>query len=211
MEIPLRKAPDIFFDQQLWELFQSYFETRQIAVERVSGLPQLPGFYYHREDDLILPASYKERWQVVEEAAALGEALLRGWQAQFLKKQIIATGIEFGRNNSERVVIPPERWLRLWPDFANNLAMAQIKLDDPLCNRYDDIRLTSDESTRARAVILEDCISFLRQRQAQGEESKAVFEHGAKVRFGMPVPVRVFNAAYKVVFHKSRGRPRQTK
>src|ERR1700722_18453907 len=174
MEIPLSKAPDIFFDPQLWELFQSYFESPQIAVERISDLPQMPGFYYHREDDPALPASYKERWQVVEEAAALGKALLYGLQAQFLKKTIVATGIVFGRNSNEREVIPPERWLRLWPDFVRNMAMAQIKLDDPLCNRYDDIRLTSDDSIRARAVIPEDCIAFLRQRQAEGEERKAV-------------------------------------
>jgi hypothetical protein len=209
MEIPLRRAPKVFFDQQLWEIFQSYFETPETAVERISGLPQVPGYYYHREDDRTLPVSHKERWQEVEEAADVGRALLHGLQDQLLKKQIITTGIEFGRNDTQRVVIPPERWLRLWPDFANNLAMAQIKLDDPLCNRYDDIRLTSDENTRARAVIVEDCISFLRQRQAEGEERKATLEHEVAVRFGMPVPVRVFNAAYKAVFHKSRGRPRQ--
>jgi hypothetical protein len=212
MEIPLRKAPDIFFDQQLWKLFQSYFETPQIAVERISGLPQVPGYYYHREDDRTLPASYKERWQTVEEAADIGKALLYGLQNQFLRKQIIATGTEFEYNSTERVIIPPERWLRLWPDFANNMAMAQHKLDDPLCGRYDDIRLTSDESTRrVRAVILEDCISFLRQRRAKGEERKAVLEHEASVRLGMPVPVRVFNEAFKAAFHKGRGRPRKKK
>jgi hypothetical protein len=135
MEIPLRKAPEVFFDQQLWEIFQSYFETPQIALERISGLPEVPGYYYHREGDRTLPVSYMERWQEVREAADIGRALLLGLQDQFLKKQIIATGIEFGLNEPERVEIPPERWLRLWPDFANNMAMAELKIDDPLCGR----------------------------------------------------------------------------
>jgi hypothetical protein len=211
MEIPLKKAPEVFFDQQLWHIFQSYFDTPQMALVRISGIPEVPGYYYHRETDRTLPVSYKERWQEVEEAADIGKALLYGLQDQFLKKQIIATGIEFGRNSSEHVVIPPERWLRLWPDFANDMAMAQLKADDPLCVRYDDIRLTSDESSRARAVIAEDYLSFLRQRQAKGEERKAVLEREAMVHFGMPVPVRIFNAAFKAVFHKGRGRPRKKK
>jgi len=211
MEIPLSKAPEVFFDQQLWELFRSYFETPQIAVERISSLPQMPGYYYHREDDRNLPCSYKERWQEVEEAAHLGRALLSRLQDQFLKKQIIATGIEFGLNNPERVVIPPERWLRLWPDFANNMAMAQLKLDDPLCHRYDDIRLTSDETTRARDVLREDCISFLRHRRSEGEERKTVLRQETEDHFGTPIPVRVFDAAFKTVFRRTRGRPRLKK
>jgi hypothetical protein len=212
MEIPLRKAPEVFFDQQLWEIFQSYFETTQIALERISGLPEVPGYYYHRETDPTLPVSYKERWQTVQEATDIGKALLYGLRDQLLRKQIIATGTEFEYNSTERVIIPPERWLHLWPDFANNMAMAQLKLDDPLCGRYDDIRLTSNESaSRARAVILEDCTSFLRQRRADGEETKGVLEREAAVRFGMPVPVRVFNEAFKAAFQKGRGRPRKQK
>jgi hypothetical protein len=74
MEIPLRKAPEVFFDQQLWEIFQSYFETPQIALERISGLPEVPGYYYHREGDRTLPVSYMERWQEVREAADIGWA-----------------------------------------------------------------------------------------------------------------------------------------
>jgi hypothetical protein len=210
MEIPLSKAPEVFFDQQLWQIFQSYFKTPRIALERISDLPQVPGYYYHREHD-ALPSSDKELWQEVTEAADLGKALLYGLQRQFLARQIIATGVAFGLNSSERVVIPPDRWLRLWPNFVHNFAMAQFKLDDPLCTRYDDIRLSSDDSTRAHAIIVEDCISFLQQRKADGEERKAVLEREAINRLGMPIPTRDFDAAFKAVFQRKRGRPRKKK
>jgi hypothetical protein len=52
MEISLSKAPDILFDQQMWEIFQSYFDTSEIAFERISEPQVIPGFLYHRPADL---------------------------------------------------------------------------------------------------------------------------------------------------------------
>lgn len=206
MEIPLNKAPEVFFDQRLWKIFQSYFKTPQIALERISDLPQVPGYYYHREHD-ELPSSDKELWQEAAEAADFGKALLYGLQRQFLARQIIATGVAFGFNSTERVVIPPERWFRLWPNFLQNFAMAQLKINDPLCHRYDHIRLITDGSNRAHQIIMEDCISFLQQRKAEGEQRKGVLYREAINHFQVHITTRDFGAAFKAVFQRQRGRP----
>src|ERR1700691_4486765 len=132
METPLRKAPDVFFDQQLWKLFQSDFEPPELAIERISVLPEMPGYWYHRETDSNFPRQEEARWRLAQETADLGRAILWGLQRQLLEGQITATGVKFGYNREKRVAIPPERWLRLWPDFANNFAMAQLDLKDPL-------------------------------------------------------------------------------
>jgi len=38
MEFPLSRAPEMFFDEQLWQIFVSYFETPEIALERIGSL-----------------------------------------------------------------------------------------------------------------------------------------------------------------------------
>jgi hypothetical protein len=211
METPLRKAPDVFFDQQLWKLFQSYFEPPELAIERISVLPEMPGYWYHRETDSNFPRQEEARWRLAQETADLGRAILWGLQRQLLEGQITATGVKFGYNREKRVAIPPERWLRLWPDFANNFAMAQLDLKDPLCHRYDEVRLTSDDASLVRAVILQDCISFLKQRRAAGVEQRKVLISEIKGFFGQPIPIRIFNEAYTAVFNKRRGHPRLTR
>jgi hypothetical protein len=35
MEFPLSRAPEMLFDEQLWEIFVSYFETPEIGLERI--------------------------------------------------------------------------------------------------------------------------------------------------------------------------------
>jgi hypothetical protein len=211
MEVPLRKAPDIYFDPQMWKLFQSYFEPPELAIERISGLPEVPGCWYHRETDTNLPNEEEQRFQMIEEARALGKALLVTLRGRLLNGQISATGIKSGYNSDKRVEIPPERWLRLWPYFITNSAMAQLDLRDPLPHRYHDIRLSSNDASLARAIMLEDCISFLKQRQDAGVEQRKVLIAEASGFFDPPVPTRIFNEAYQIVFKKSRGHPRLKK
>jgi hypothetical protein len=94
MEIPLSRVPALFFDRQLWELFVSYFNSSETALERI-GFPPAPTGY-HLESDSILPKNAKDRWRTIEEASALGRELLLCLQAKFLKEELTATGIPRG-------------------------------------------------------------------------------------------------------------------
>ena len=122
MEFPLSRAPALFFDRQLWEIFVSYFETHEIAYERISHLPCSTG--YHREDDEASFSLSKERWQEIEEALAVGFELLLGLQRKFLSGELTASGIPRGYSQPTREPIPPTDWLKLRPNFANNWAMS---------------------------------------------------------------------------------------
>ena len=131
MEFPLRRAPDMLFDPQLWKIFVSYFETSAIACETIGYPPYLPG--YHREDYAVRSDISKERWQEIEEAYALGSDLLRGLRDRFLSEELSATGVPRGLLRPTRESIPPSEWLKLWPNFAGNWAMSTTgSFDDRL-------------------------------------------------------------------------------
>jgi hypothetical protein len=206
IDIPLSKAPEIFFDQQLWQIFVSYFESPEMAVERISGPPSLTG--RHREQDGWLPQSYNERWQYIQEASDVARALLLGLQSRFLKGEVIATGMPMHYTCRDRVPIPAEEWLRLWPDFTDDMAMSGGRS----ALRYDDIRLSAVENQELHtAYLTKNCVTFLQQRNNAGESRRKILVQEATEHFGAPLPARVFSAAYKTVFNKQRGRPRTKK
>src|ERR1700730_2076829 len=75
MEIPLKQAPDRLFDQQKWSEFISHFDTREIALGRLSVHPSDPGGFY-REGDAKLVKSGEGRWKQIDELYELGIALV---------------------------------------------------------------------------------------------------------------------------------------
>jgi hypothetical protein len=201
MEFPLSRAPELLFDRRLWEIFVSYFETSESAYERIGFPPDLTG--YHHEDYATRFSISKERWQEIEEASAVGRELLRGLQRKFLSEELTATGVPRGYSRPTRQPIPPSEWLRLWPNFAGNWAMSTR-------GSYDDVQLSLrplDET----AELQERCELFLLKRKCEGEALRKVLIEDTTEHFGEPVPVRIFNAAYRKVFEKRRGRPRTKK
>jgi hypothetical protein len=197
MEFPLSRAPEVLFDRQLWEIFVSYFETSEIAHERIGFPPDLTG--YHHEDYSTRSSISKERWQEIEEACTVGRELLRGLQTKFLSEEITATGVPRGFSRPTRQPIPPSDWLRLWPNFAGNWAMSTK-------GSYDDIQLWWRPRDK-NAELQERCELYLLKRKREGERLRKVLIEGTTEYFGEPVPVRVFNAAYWSVFERRRGRP----
>jgi hypothetical protein len=197
MEFPLSRAPEMLFDRQLWEIFVSYFETSEIAYERIGLPPDLTG--YHYEDYATRSSISKERWKEIEEACAVGRELLRGLRTKFLSEELTGSGVARGYSRPTRQPIPPSEWLRLRPNFAGNWAMSTK------CS-YDDIQLSLRPIDKD-AELLERCELFLLQRQREGEGLRKTLIEDATQYFGEPVPVRIFNAAYSSVFKKRRGRP----
>jgi hypothetical protein len=203
MEFPLSRASEILFDRQLWAIFVSYFETPESAYERIGFPPDLTG--YHHEDYAARCSISKERWQEIEEAAAVGRELLRGLRRKFLKEELLATGIRRGFWREIRVPIPPAEWLKLWPNFAGNWAMSTS-------GRYDEIYLSwKDDPKTLKTELQERCELFLLKRQREGESRKKILIIEAAEHFGGHLPDRIFSAAYKNIFNRTRGRPRLRK
>jgi hypothetical protein len=201
MEFPLSRAPEVLFDRQLWEIFVSYFETSESAYERIGFPPDLTG--YHHEDYAARCSISKERWQEIEEACAVGRELIRSLQRKFLSEELTATGVPRGYSHPTRQPIPPSEWLKLWPNFAGNWAMSTK-------GSYDDVQLSLrplDETSE----LQERCEFFLLKRKREGESLRKVLIEDTTEHFGGPVPVRIFNAAYRKIFERRRGRPRTKK
>jgi hypothetical protein len=197
MEFPLSRAPELFFDDQLWEIFVTYFASPTIAYERISHPPSLTGYYpedYEARDSLS-----KERWQELEEACTVGRELLRDLQARFLSQELTATGIPRGFAQPTREPIPPIEWLKLWPNFAENWAMSTT-------GSYDDIKLSWNPKDKSVA-LQELCEAFLLKRKQDGESRRKILIAEAADHVGERVPIRTFNAAYQKTFKKNRGRP----
>jgi hypothetical protein len=203
MEIPLIKAPEIFFDQQQWIDFIAHFESRDVALAQISCLPLGPtGFY--QKDSPRLSTSAEVQARQINELFDLGIALINSFKTKLVKNQIISTGVSFGlrSDSGERVSIPPERWQRLWPHFVGNSAFGELF-------EFKDVLLVRNDDRKTRhAEMKERCIVFLRQRSAEGERRRKTLEKEALDRFGDDLTTRVFTAAYKAVFKRPRGRPR---
>jgi len=204
MEIPLKHAPDRFLDQQKWSEFISHFDTREIALYRLSGPPyDLAGFY--QGDDAKLVNAGEGRQKQIHEAFELGIALVGELKTKLIKGHIRSSGLPAGFIDVERELIAPELWAKLWPDFVENCAHG------PLFG-FTQVRVCRDSSRQALAAeMLEYCTSFLRDRSAEGEDRRKVLEKEASERFGIDLRTRIFSAAYWSVFKKSGGRPRTKK
>ena len=197
MEFPLSRAPEMVFDEQLWQIFVSYFETPEIALARIGYPPNLTG--YHHEHFERRNSLSKEVWQEIEEAHAVGKELLRGLREKFLGEEIVATGVPRGRSRPCRERVPTVEWKTLWPNFAGNWAMSTT-------GSYDDIQLSMHPKDK-KVEQREWCERLLLTRKEQGESRRKVLFQEAADYLGEPVPVRIFDAVYKKVFKKRRGRP----
>jgi hypothetical protein len=201
MEFPLSRAPEMLFDRQLWEIFVSYFETSEIAYERIGFPPDLTG--YHYEDYAARSSISKERWQEIEEACAVGRALLRGFRNKFEKEELTATGIPRGFWNPAREAIPSSLWLRLWPNFSGNWTMSTSE-------SYDDVQVSWNVNSKTKNAELQDRLElYLLEQKRKGETLRKILILAAAEYFGQAIPIRVFNAGYSNVFKKPRGRSRQ--
>ena len=100
-----------------------------------------------------------------------------------LDKVITAAGLSLlagERIAANRVPTTADEWDCLFPEFA---------------------RKTSREMT--------ELVQWMRDRATSGEERKKVLSSEAHIRFGPNLRTRVFDAAYRTVFQKKRGRPRK--
>ena len=166
MEIPLKEAPDRFFNQQQWTEFISHFETREIALGRLSVPPYDPAGFY-REGDAKLVKSAEGRWKQIDELFELGIALVGDFKTKLIKGQVLSSGISTAFDqNVEREPIASELWAKMWPDFVEDCAHGALF-------GFTQVRMDRDDSRQALAAeMLECCTSWLRGRAAEGEDRR---------------------------------------
>jgi hypothetical protein len=201
MDVFLKQAPELFFDQEQWRHFCARFETRDIALVRISRPPyDLLGF--HRAGDASLPASEEAKIEHIEATYQLGIALVGAFKTKLISGEVEATGIP--PLFDEHIPIAAEQWRGLWPEFADDCAMGTT--------RFDQVRVGWSGNPKAQAAaLLRALTDWLRQRAITGPAPKKTLFVEAQRQFGDAVPVRLFNAAYATVHKRRRGRPRKEK
>jgi hypothetical protein len=178
-DMPLRDAPEHFLDPGLWTQYLPAFGNREIAVSFLSTLD---------------PSNQDERL-----FAVIGIYVVEAFRKELREGKIVATGLcalEVGR-----VEIPPDRWDDFWPDFIHNRT------------RFGSLEFTSVRVSRPTEQLASDvltrCSEWILQQAKAGESQKKVLIVKAQAQFGAALTTRVFDAAYKQVFNRSRGRPRR--
>jgi hypothetical protein len=184
--VPLHEAPRLFFDQDMWNKLVRLVGTHQRALEHIS-IPAL-GYFAH-ESNAPPPE------------VTLANSLVEQFKTRLAKGEIVAAG--YVSKLLRRIEIPPDHWSQLQPNFAEDEVFGSgSKFTHVHVSRPDDLRASPDQ--------LEECIAWMRQRQAMGESRRKVLEGEAIKQFGTALTTRMFDTAYKAIFHKPRGRPRKT-
>lgn len=199
MDIPLRRAPAIFFDEQQWKEFSAFFPTDEIALIRISRPPSLTGYF--DSEDSSLPQQNEPGWETIEISLRLGHALIGEFKRQLISNELIAFGsaIPFG----DRVQIDAEFWKSLWPNFVEDCALGAGF-------GFSAVQLRRNESRQARkAERAARLTNWLRKRAAEGERAKKILQVEAQDYFGSEFRSRDFDKAYQSVFNSPRGRPRK--
>jgi hypothetical protein len=198
-EIPLRDSPERFFDSARRNEFLSFFENREAALRNISQ-PEPGIIAYYRQEAAKMPPPEGARARRDEHAAELGKALVARFKEGLINEEIVATGLS--SLAVERVRIAGERWIALWPDFVDDIAKGE-KLEFTRVRVFE----AADRPTQA-AALLDRCIKWMQQRSHEGESRRKVLQREASEHFGRDLKTRTFDAAYKAVFSKTRGRPR---
>jgi len=206
MEIDLKDAPDVLFDQLAWRRFCTQFDHKESALAAISR-PPFGRYGYHGDSEDGVAASAEDRAAHAEVTFKLGNELVGAFKKSLVSGALGSSGIlfrlQYQRGEQEPVKIAGEEWARLWPEFADNRAFGDA--------RYEHVRISWDarkpETEALEDIILgwllNDCIdAHLRKK----EQLRA----DACRRFGK-VPVRVFNRSYGRAFNRQRGAPRRPK
>jgi hypothetical protein len=198
-EIPLKNVPDHFFDLERWnELAAAH--GREGALESISR-PEPGLLTYYRMEVAKLNSADAAKARQQQRLFELGQSLIRDFKAMLVKGQLNATGIQ--PPSIERVQIPSELWAELTPDFERETAVSQ---------HYRFLRVSisvAKDDADKEVDLVQRCTEWLRGRKTtNGVELKKILRADAEKRFGAAVTVRMFDEAYRLVYRRTRGRPR---
>ena len=197
-DIPLAEAPDHFFDPERWREFVAEFagdrDQALTALAAIFGEPGIHAFYR-----AAAVKAGDARAARDERRAQLGKALVAEFLAALRKGSLVATAL--APPLLVRAPVPGELWSELKPDFAAGSAVWGIAV-------LTQIRIAKAEGARGPTLAAR-CVEFLRRRRAAGESRKKILAHEARAELGDALTSRDFDAAYREVFARKRGRPRR--
>ncbi len=189
----LSEAPERFFDPCAWAEIKSYAGQRYNALAMLSApVPQQKG------DSWWGSIESSEQFSIRSRNAQKARELAYRFRSSLCEGTYIAAG--FFRDSASRIVVDPDLCRELWPWFAT----------DRLCGlnlEFTHVRVMEAAERPRASELLESVIDWMRARMVEGKSRRKILEHEAKTHFGDMLTDRIFDAAYKLVFNRSRGRP----
>ena len=192
--IALSEVPGKYLDQKNWNFLKKQAPVDLIALTYINApYPSEDGpsdFFWHRT------AAADEGIHGYQ----IGKSLLKQARLLLQDGRLVATGIE--ENTGERKVIPANEWGNLWPMFATNTAVGPD-------SGYFAIEIFEAPPETTREKLLIDCIVWLKgQRVSDTRLKRSALHADVKRALANNVSHSIFDAAYRSVFGRRRGRPK---
>jgi hypothetical protein len=112
----------------------------------------------------------------------------------------VAFGFPCGVSN--RVRVPRERAIDLWPQFATERMLGQGL-------EFAEVTvIEAAKPTTPAADLLMRLMDWMQMQRAIGRRSKKVLQHDASIELQAHLTTRMFDVVYKAVFDSPRGHPR---
>jgi hypothetical protein len=170
------------------------------AIETLSHPDPGMLVYYRRE--VIAAGRGGPEALAAEDIYALAEKMIASFRELGGSGQINGHGINSG--TALRQPIPPEFWPDLRFDFEANKAS-----NDKFSYSY--VTIDQDGSAGSQGDIVARIVAWLTQHRPENSKAaKKVLAADARSEFGSGYTERAFNEAYKAVYQRPIGRPRDS-
>jgi len=183
--IKLQQIPAIFFPER-WSILRPRLGNDLTALYCFNAPYPEPAdpsdlFYANGRSD-----------EEATELYSIGRSVVKDCRKLFLDRKLVATGIQ---SDGKRARIPADAWLDLWPLFVTGRA------NGPGIT-FNDVNVRAMSAYR----LEQDCVAWLKTCPNLTSKKCALYEQ-AKLKLGGKLSHRIFNAAYKQVLGRTRGRP----
>jgi hypothetical protein len=201
-DIPLQEVPGRFFEQERWlKLKHAFAAERQRSCMSCNETDALEAL---RPDPSGLfavarsaPTGTASPVAALNYIAELRDELLADLKAKLQSGEFVATGLL--PSGPDAIHIPPELWTDLVVNIPDGIA-------EGAGYRFQRVRV--GRSGPVAQTIAARCTDWMKAQSASFEKlTKKVILHRAKKELGAELTVHAFNAAYREVFQRSRGRP----
>jgi hypothetical protein len=197
--IPLQQVPERFFDPVEWDELVSGCGGRDAALHMISDREH-GVFVSMRREVAKQPTPAGAAARKRERLAQCGKRMVAKFCASLNDGDLVATGWQ--PPSVERVRLPGELWSMLVPNFVDGTArgggyaITRVRVFDA-----SDRARTEPEIEKRIEVWLD------KRREQYGDELKKILLQGARQAFGHEFNSRAFDAAYRRVYKRKRGRP----
>jgi hypothetical protein len=191
--VPLRDVPDQFFDRNSWNEILSFAGRRQTALELLDAPnpDASPGLW----DSIVPGTRLPDRRRCFQK----GQMLSFAFRERLINGTHLAFGFAYGHSN--RVRVPRERAIELWPQFATERMVGQ-DLEFAAVTVIEAAKLNTPTAEMLRRLM-----DWMQLQRAVGRRSKKVLQHEASIQFKAHLTTRMFDVVYKAVFDSPRGHP----